>query len=80
MTCTSVTVTSTTTNDYKCVNGVCTQGGGTLPAGCNNTCVISPSTQCIPKDDEYYIPGIGCFKKTYVYAAAGLIGFMMITK
>jgi len=32
-------------DDYGCVNSVCTQGAGTLPPGCNNTCEIPPPPQ-----------------------------------
>ncbi len=69
--CTINIISGISTNNYGCINGACVPNVGILPFGCNDTCT---STTCIPKDDEYYIPGLNmCIKKTYAMLSAALI-------
>lgn len=79
------TVTNTApppTNNYGCVNGVCTANSGSLPAGCNNSCTSPPPTGGCTAT-QMNIPLLGCKDKNtmYMYAAGiGIVAFLLLRK
>lgn len=66
-------------NNYGCdTTGKCVAGAGTLPPGCNNTCVAPSGCPGCDLTTSYCIAG-QCIKKSYaLYGGIGLVAILLL--